>query len=287
MKKCLLLLMLFVFILVGCSQEKPAKITATTLPVWEFSSQLCEGTDLTVSQLITDNVSCLHDYSLQVRQMRAIESAEVVICVGAGFEESMTDILTHANAVIDASIDIDVHCNDHGEHSHEHNHEHDPHIWLSPKNAIQMCNNICRELCNLYPEHIAVFQSNLSTLTNKLNTLQKYGEESLRDLSCRDLITFHDGFAYFAECFDLHILKAIEEESGSEASAQELAELINLVNAHHLPAIFTEVNGSNAAAEVIAQEIEVQIYSLDMVISGESYFDAMYRNINTIKEALG
>lgn len=29
------------------------------------------------------------------------------------------------------------------------------------------------------------------------------------------------------------------------------------------------------------------VYSLDMAMAGDSYFDAMYRNIDTVKEALG
>ena len=43
---------------------------------------------------------------------------------------------------------------------------------------------------------------------------------SLESLSCRELITFHDGFSYFADAFDLTILRAMEEEAGSEASAR-------------------------------------------------------------------
>ena len=100
------------------------------------------------------------------------------------------------------------------------------------------------------------------------------------------MITFHDGFAYFADAFGLHILEAIEEESGSEASAAELISLINLVEDHNITAIFTERNGSASAASVIASETGVKIFTLDMAISGESYFEAMYHNIDTLKEAL-
>ena len=120
-----------------------------------------------------------------------------------------------------------------------------------------------------------------------MNALQQYAEQELSDLSCRDLITFHDGFAYFAESFDLTILKAIEEESGSEPSAKEIISLIDLVNEHKLPAVFTEVSGSDACAGIISAEIGTQIYALDMAMTGDSYFDSMYYNIDTVKEALG
>jgi zinc transport system substrate-binding protein len=101
------------------------------------------------------------------------------------------------------------------------------------------------------------------------------------------MITFHDGFAYFAHAFDLTILEAVEEESGSEASAQELKHLIGLVDEHRLPAIFTEINGSVSAADIIAAETGVGIFPLDMAMTGDDYFKAMYHNIDTLKEAFG
>ena len=82
------------------------------------------------------------------------------------------------------------------------------------------------------------------------------------------------------------VLKAVEEESGSEASAAELIELIKLINEHRLPAIFTETNGSTSAAGVVAAETGVKNFCLDMAMAGDSYFEAMYHNINTVKEAL-
>jgi hypothetical protein len=41
------------------------------------------------------------------------------------------------------------------------------------------------------------------------------------------------------------------------------------------------------AARIIAAETGVSLYALDMAMSGDSYFEAMYHNIDTIKEALG
>ena len=78
----------------------------------------------------------------------------------------------------------------------------------------------------------------------------------------------------------------MEEESGSEASAAELIELIEEVEHHDLPAIFTETNGSVSAAGIIARETGAGSYALDMAMGGDSYFEAMYHNIDTLKEAL-
>ena len=290
MRKTVILLLLFLILFTtGCSNQKNGPdIAATTLPVYEFTAYLCQNTDLTVGRLVTESVSCLHDYSLQVSQMRMIESADTVVVSGAGLEGFLEPALRNANAVIDAATDIPLqHAHNHGEHHDDHTHEIDPHIWLSPENAKIMAANICSGLTGKYPQYKEVFTENLVSLQKELDALQTYGNQQLSALSSRELITFHDGFAYFAENYDLTILKAIEEESGREASAKELKELIILTQQYQLPAIFIEKNGSVSAADVISAEIGIKIYTLDMAMAGDSYFDAMYHNIDTVKEALG
>ena len=286
----LLCLALVLALLPGCASEPPAQIAATTLPVYEFTRELCAGTPLTVTRLVTEQVSCLHDYSLNVRQVKAAEAAEVLVISGGGLEDFMEDLLT-GRPLIDASEGIGLLCGEEHEEEHEHDHGHsheqDPHIWLSPVLAQQMARNICVGLTARYPDYGPIFEKNLASLLEKLEELQQYGEETLSALSCREMITFHDGFAYFADAFGLTILEAVEEESGSEVSAGDLIHLIELTREHQLPAIFTERNSSASAASVISRETGAQIYELDMAMAGDSYFDAMYRNMDSIKEALG
>ena len=281
--------LLCAILLWGCStrQEQP-QITTTTLPIYTFTAQLCQNTDITVGQLVTEEVSCLHDYSLQTKQMRMLESAELIVMNGAGLEDFLE--LRPDYTICDASAGIDLLCpdsnDDHNEHS-EHEHDFDPHIWLAPENAKLICRNIYQTLYQMYPQYTEVFQANLQGLISDLDDLQSYAENTLSTLTTRELITFHDGFAYFAYAFDLTILKAVEEESGSEASAAELIELIKLVEQHRLPAIFTETNGSVSAADIISAETGACVYTLDMGMGEYNYFETMYHNINTIKEALG
>lgn len=282
-------LILLVLFCTGCTEAIGYDVVATTLPVYDFTSILCQGTDLRIGRLVTENVSCLHDYTLQVDQMRMIEQAEAVVISGAGLEDFLDDAL-QMQTIIDASENAHIHEGSHShEHPHEdhdHSHENDPHIWLSPANAKVMAENICAGLSGLYPAHQQLFRKNLTALHEMLDELQEYGKTQLSELETRELITFHDGFAYFAESFDLTILEAIEEESGSEASAAEIIHLVELVNEHNLPAVFTEKSGSDACAGIIQSETGAAIQVLDMAMAGDSYFDAMYHNIDMIKEAL-
>lgn len=287
MKKtiCLLIISLIIGCFSGCQTSGRAEIVATTAPVYQFVCALTEGTGLTVAKLVTENVSCLHDYSLNVHQVKLAEAAEIIVISGGGLEDFMADILEDSK-VIDSSAGMTLKgCEGH-EHE-DHDHGYDNHFWLSPAYARQMALNICAGLSEKYPQHADHFSGKLSGLLIRFDELQAYGDSQLADLPCRELMTFHDGFAYFADSFQLTIVESIEEEAGSEASAQELKRLISIVEERKLPAIFTEINGSISAANIIAIHTGTEIYNLDMGMGALDYFSVMRYNIDTVKEALG
>lgn len=262
----------------GCGARSAAGgVAATTAPVAEFSELLLEDTGVPVTRLITDSVSCLHDYSLSVRQMETAAGCDVLVLSGAGLEDFMEDVIAQAPQTIDCAEGVPLRQGHDGV---------DPHIWLDPTRAVTMAENLAAGLSAVYPDHADRISENLSALTQRLTDLQAEGETALQDLATRELITFHDGFGYLAETFGLTILAAIEEEAGSEASAADLTEIIALVEEHHLPAVFTEANGSDAAASVIEAETGVPYFALDMGFGDRDYFAAMEYNIQTLKEAL-
>ena len=275
------ILLALALLLSGCAAQKSepsADILATTAPVAQIVGAITAGTDLTVATLISEPVSCVHDYALSVDQMRAVEQAKHIVISGAGLEEFMAEVLT-SRAVIDASEGLALLPGEEGES--------DPHTWLAPENMIAMTRTVEAALAAEYPQHAALFAENADIWCEKLDELQSYGEQHLADLSCRRLVTFHDGFAYFAKAFDLEIAASMEIEAGSEPSARELEEIISLLQDQGIPAVFTEINGTADAAELVARETGCAVFSLDTAISSVNYLSAMTQNIDTIKEALG
>ena len=300
---------LLLFSLPSCRTPEPSvsttalTIAATTYPVYLFTCAVTKDlTDVTVELIVQQQTSCLHDYTLTIRDIKIIEGADVLILNGAGLEIFMEDALTVSQAtVIDSSVGIDLlPYEDHSEHDHgteELDAEYDPHIWMDPERAAQMVETIADGLAQADPDHAQAYLENGSDFSAKLcqlkSTLQTSIFSAEADLSLvhRELITFHDGFQYFADAFDLVLLKSIEEEEGSEASAKEISEIISLIDSYKLPAIFTEVNGSVATAQAIARETGVQVFPLTMIMSGESsnpdtYCNAITENIKTIVTAL-
>ena len=296
MKKLIAPLCALVLLLSACGQPAPAQdedtlhIVATTYPVYLFTTAVTEGAEgVEVSLLVNQQTSCLHDYTLTVSDMKAIEGADVIVMNGAGLENFMDDALSASDAtVIDCSAGMDL-LPAQGHEGHDHDTEYDPHIWMDPANAQVMLGAIADQLGQITGQDL---QASCAAVQQQVEEAAQQWKEQLTTLSAPKLITFHDGFQYFSRSFGLELLKAIEEEEGSEASAQEIQEIVSLVEQYQLPAIFTEVNGSESTAQAISRECGCGVYQLNMIMSGDGtgiqpYLDAMQNNIDTIVEAFG
>ena len=191
----------------------------------------------------------------------------------------MADALRTAKHTITASSGVETLPGEDGE---------DPHIWLDPMNCVQMCRNIAAGLAELYPDKQALIEQNLSAVTAEYEAAQTYGEDALKDLSCRALVTFHDGFSYFARAFGLTIAAAMEIEEGSEPSAKEIESVVRLVEDERIPAVFCEENGEQQTAGTVAKQTGARLFALTMGMDGGAggCTDAICHNIDTIREAL-
>lgn len=155
-------------------------LVATTYPVYLFTAELVKGVEgITVDLMIDQPISCLHDYTLSVKDMKTLERADLIILSGAGLEETMEDALDTVSdtpqidcaqgiALLESSHDHD-HGHDHDDHDHEeadhdepsdHDHESDPHIWLDPNRVEQMLGNLAAGLRRFDPTHAALYETN-------------------------------------------------------------------------------------------------------------------------------
>lgn len=298
----LLSLTLALTTLTACGrQETAAKhgfvVACTTYPVYLMTQAVTQDVpDVTVKLVVNQQLSCLHNYTLTMADMKIIEFADLLVINGAGLESFLDDVLASRD-YWDASRDMPLrHAeegHDHGDHDHDADHEeYDPHYWLSPTLAGQMAQNIAIGLTTKDPAHMDAYQANADQVAERLTTLQAELRAEVADLPCKELIPFHDGFAYFADAFGLTILASVEEEEGSEASAREINELTQLIQTHHIPCVFIEQNGSDSAAQALARECGVSVAALDMGMSGDeqggglvAYEALLRRNIDTIREA--
>ena len=288
-RAALALVTLLSLLLPGCApagtggtdgEEARLTVLASTYPVYLAARSVAEGVEgVSVLRLETGAVSCLHDYTLTVGDMKKLEGADVVALNGAGMEEFMEDALASSSApVIDCSAGVDL------LESEGHVHQ----------DGEQMVYNIRDGLSQADPEHAGEYEENAAEQAGLLHTWDDALQDMIREaeenagVEISGLITFHDGFRYFAEAFDLPLLASIEEEEGSEASAKEINEIAGLVKAYSLPVIFTEVNGSDATAQAIARETGCAVAQLSMCMDGpeegtlSDYYTVLADNVTAV-----
>ena len=291
----------------GCAPAAPAEegetrltVVATTYPIYLLVREMIQGVEgVEVERLNTGSVSCLHDYTLSVDAMKKLERADVVAVNGAGLEDFMSDALASSDAVvIDCSEGVELLENlshDHAEGDEDHDHGHwDPHYWMDPENMVRVVDNLWAGLIELDPDWAQQYQTNgqsaallLSIWDDALQDLLSETEQGGVEIT--GLITFHDGFQYFAKAYGLPLLAAIEEEAGSEASAKEIVEITRLVQEKDIPVIFTEVNGSDATAQAISRETGCAVAQLTMLMDGpedgtlyDDYYAGLKDNVAAI-----
>lgn len=264
----------------AASETQGETILASTYPMYFLCGRLTEGMEgITVEALISEEVSCLHDYTITTTQMKLIEQADLVVLSGAGLEHFMESALNSvpAEKLVDSSVGVEL-IND------------DPHIWMDPERYAQQSDNIAAALVQKYPEEKHIIESNAQMLRQELLEFKSEKRtELLSALNEINIITFHDGFTYFADAFGLNILAAIEEEEGAEPSAAEIKEICDLVEEYDLKVVYTERNGATNAAGIIVEEIaakgrSLHMGTLSMVMSPNEngYFVEMQQNIDVI-----
>ncbi|MGI6498855.1 MAG: metal ABC transporter substrate-binding protein [Oscillospiraceae bacterium] len=299
MKKTVVSLALLLLVLFsgcgGASLSSPARFTVvtTTYPVYLLTQMATEGIDgVRIMTMINQPISCPHEYSLTVDDMKTAEQADLLIQNGAGLEHFLPDLLAAYPdlPVLDSAEGVSLlpyqgHDADHGED--------DPHIWMDPNRAAQMVETIGAGLAAADPENRDAYTKNAVAAAQSLREYAAAAAGRLAGLSRRELVTFHDGFGYLANAFDLTILKSIEEEAGSEVSAKELSNIVALVKNNGIPAVFREENGSASAANTIAKDAGVRVGTLTMMMNGSEkrqtpnlYYTLMDQNIEALLDFL-
>ncbi len=115
-----------------------------------------------------------------------------------------------------------------------------PHLWTNPPMAERYAEVVKDTLSELDPDNAAAFEANFEEYTARLDAL----DEAIRAATAtvpeqnRQLLTYHDSFAYFAPEYGWNVIGAVQPSSFGEPTAREVAGLIDQVNELELPAVF-------------------------------------------------
>ena len=287
---------LFLFTATSCNNKNDNEkdnftIVTSFYPIYIMALNIVDGIDnVELSCMADNNTGCLHDFQLQTKDMKTIEKADVFIINGAGMENFMNKITNEIPDlnIINSSKDITLiparyaHSDVDGEYN--------GHIWVSIENYKIQVQNISNQLAELDPAHKSQYIENSKKYIEKLDKLQNDMHSALDNIKNRDIITFHEAFDYFADECNLNVVLVIEREPGSEPSASELAETINLIKKTNTNAIFVEPQYPRTSADTISAETNAVVYTLDPCVTGDmnkdAYINTMRQNLQVLSEAL-
>jgi zinc/manganese transport system substrate-binding protein len=162
-----------------------------------------------------------------------------------------------------------------GGHGHAHNHDHgavDPHAWQSLANALIYASNIRDGLCQVDGEGCAVYTANADAYQREISALDAEIKAKMAAVpaSRRTVITSHDAFGYFARGYGIRFLAPRGVSTESEASAKDVARLIDQIRKEKATALFVENISDARLIEQIGRETGVKL-------GGTLYSDALSR----------
>lgn len=128
-----------------------------------------------------------------------------------------------------------------------------PHLWTDPPMASAYAHIVAETLIRLDPKREETYQSNYEAFATKVFDLIRATRTATSTVppNQRKLLTYHDGYAYFARDFGWTVIGAIQPSSFDEPSPKEVAALIRQVRDEKVPAIFgSEVFPSPVLAQI-------------------------------------
>jgi len=291
---------------------EPLKVIASFSIIGDFAKNV-GGDRIALTTLVGPNGDA-HVYEPKPADAAAMVDANVVLVNGLHFEGFLRR-LVEASAtkatVVEVTKGVETQATSEEEHegeSHEdESHEAveaedsddhgaiDPHAFQSIANAKVYVKNIADAFCAADAASCDAYKANAATYTGKLDALEAEVKAAVASIPAdkRTIITSHDAFGYFQHEYGITFLAPEGISTEAEASAADVAKLIQQVRHDKASAIFVENITNQRLIEQIASETDLKIggtlYSdalSDADGPAATYIDMMSNNIGAIKGAI-
>jgi zinc/manganese transport system substrate-binding protein len=300
--------------LCGQAAAEPVKVVASFSILADLAAEI-GGDNVEVATLVGPNGDA-HVYEPSPADARQMAAADLVLVNGLGFEgwlERLIEASGYSGAVAVASEGVEARATGGEEHGHDHaeppggdhpaesvKDDHDggsldPHAWQSVRNAVTYVGNIAEALCNAEPDGCAAFRANAAAFEEELQALDVSIKDAFSSIPAerRKVITTHDSFGYFGQAYGIEFLAPQGVSTDAEASAADVARLIEQIREAGVTALFLENVSDPRLAEQIARETGVQpggeLFSDALSDQGgpaPTYIDMMRHNAGLLQKAM-
>ena len=265
-------------------------MVATTTQVADIARNVT-GDEAEIHGILTPNADP-HDYEPRPSDATAIAGAEVVFTSGGETDEWVDELIESSGT--DAQV---VTLLDSAPVVRTQGGDEDPHWWQDPRNAAAAAETIRDELSEADPADAAAYEENAAAYIAAIQRADRLIAGCMRFLpeSARRLVTSHDSLGYFADRYDIEIVGAAVPAISTRAqpSTGETADLVDLIEAENVAAVFPEAGLSAELESAIAGEADV-VLGGDLYAdalgeegtAGDTYLGALYANASALVEGL-
>lgn len=157
------------------------------------------------------------------------------------------------------------HKHSHGDHHHGHDHDHDEdwHIWLSPKAAEIIAEQIAERLSAQLPEQKAKLAENLANFKTTLAAKNAEIQKQLAPVKAKGYYTFHDAYGYFEDAYGLKSLGSFTVNPTVAPGAKTLNAIKKNVEKHNATCLFAEPQFTPKVVESLAKGTKANLGTLD------------------------
>jgi zinc/manganese transport system substrate-binding protein len=225
------------------------------------------GDRVAVTTIVGPNADT-HVYEPKPGDAIAVAAADIFFINGLGFEgwmDRFVESTDYKGPLITVSDGVVTHTmTDEGETIT------DPHAWQSLGNGLLYVENIAKGLCQVDAAGCDIYAANARAYQAEIAALDSTVKADISAVpeGKRKVITTHDAFGYFGEAYGVAFLAPEGVSTESEASAMDVAQLIEQVRREGVTALFVENMSDPRLLQQIADETGV-------TVSGELYADAL------------
>ena len=283
-KRSLLITLLTLLPLAGCGQNDNSKTIYTSFyPLYDFTKRIV-GDKFEVKNLTPVGTEP-HDYEPKASEVAGMTSSKALFLNGLGLEHYIDELPSDlAKKSYIVSKDIETLSIDNVT---------DPHVWLSPKNAIKEMGNILATLKEIDVDNYKYYEDNYNKAVEDFNALDAEFKTTIDGLSNKYLVVSHAAFGYLCHEYGLTQIYVRGLTPDDEPTSKELEEIINQVNTYNVNTIFYEELVSPEISKKIADETGVKTETLNPLEgleqedldAGKDYLSIMRDNLVKIKEA--
>ncbi|SEL19146.1 metal ABC transporter substrate-binding protein [Ruminococcus albus] len=290
-------------------------VVCTTFSCYDWTKEIM-GNHANDADLIylLENGTDLHSFQPSAADIAEISGCDVFIYVGGESEEWAEDALNNAtnkDMKVIKLMDVEgintkeeeIKEGMQGEEEEEEEHseapEFDEHIWLSPKNAKVLCENIANALSEADPDNAEDYKANLNGYEEKLSDLDSKFEDVVANAKVKTLV-FGDRFPFRYLCDDYgldYYAAFVGCSAETEASFETVAFLAKKTDELGVNTIFTIENSDGRIAQAIINSTKgkdqktavldsIQSVSKEKIENSTTYISLMEQNVETLKTAI-